>query len=506
MGEEAVEDLGRTLMSPRRIASGTAADEIRTRGLLRGRSADDAARSAEDAREFVEVGSQTMNRTDLGTARLGEIVRDKGLIHPGSLGAADMAGREVTSSFPLSRGLLKLGEKAWDVARHGRVRPGSYEDLSPTSYTLGDLFNRKRQLRFAEEGAVFGGLDALGRADLSESESAGDAWKRANRALLFGSGIGAAAGLGIGNIVNLGQYTRARIRRFKRGASSEEKTRDAITERTGVPAGLPTRTREENVARALTPGIEESSSRVFDPALSGDVARTLGDLRSRGASSIPREITAGADVLPTEPIRAGGLMAVGHDLAQANRDGLDELRNLFDEYLDEYGTRLVGDKLDDLSTKGIDTDRWLEREFGAGSIDDYLDQFRLQRENLSGKELFPPMPSLMEGIGDELDELLRLRRIRLGDAPRRPRVGASRFADDFDPDKPQFIGRLDRESPAAGHELQADLPATRRIAELLSRTEGEPTSLMSQAVQRHMPRSALVRGRPAERMTTFGEV
>ena len=446
LGEEATQQLGRTLMSPGRVAGEVAEGNLTRRSLLTGRSKNAAKAAGSDAREFVELGSQIPRSGGLGTARFADIVSEKGLMHPSALGAADMVGREAPGSFPLTRGLMSAGKKTWDIARHGRIRPGSYEDLSPSAHTLGDLFNRKRQLRFLEEGAVFGGLEGLGRSDLSESDDAGDAWKRGRRGVLLGSGVGAGGGTVLGNLMGLGQYVLPRVKHFKRSETSEEVMRNMLSERTGVRAGMPTKTSEEGLLQELLPGIDDAASTPFMGEVQQPVARMLGELRSgRGASSIPREITAGTDVLPTQPIRAGGLMAVGADLAQSNQDNLPELRNLFGEYIDELGERAV-----------------------------------------------------LRGDESLVDQLQDLSQLRMGDVPRRPRAGGVERDNLLTPE-------LEIETPGAGHVLQPDLPATEKLSDLLGYTQGEP-GLLSQAVQRHMPESVPVRGRPAERAATHGEV
>ena len=447
-GKKAGENVGRAavreLTSPDRLAVGEAAETMTRRNLLAGSGKAAARESGNAAANWMRLaGEARAIPGGPGAKAFEELVGTKGLLHPGSLGAADAARRHASGSFPISRGLMNLGRKGWNVARHGRVRPGSYEDLSPSAHTLKDLFSKGRQARFLEEGAVFGGLEGLGQADVSEAENLGDAWTRANRGVLGGSLLGAGGGLALGNVANLAQYIGPRFKHFGRPESAEEMMRDMLTKQTGVKPGLPTRAREENFLQESAPLLDEALETPFSTA-APEVAETLGDLRRRGASSIPREITSGVGREATQPVRAGGLMAVADDVAGRNRDNLSELRGGFDEYITQLGDRAVrrGDE------------------------------------------------SMMGDVHD-------LAFLRLGDRPRRPLAGG------LEEDN-VLTGKFGLETPGADHALMPDLPATRKIQDILGHTEGD-AGLLSQAVQRHMPESVSVRGRPADRGATYGE-
>ena len=427
---------------PKRVAGKEAAEEVAKRSLLAGGSPERAATAASDATDWVRMASQA-RRSPEGPAAIqfADEVAKRGLVHPGSFGAREMAGRTATGDFPVSRLLMGAGETAWNTLRHGKIRPGRFEDLSPRARTFGDVLGGKRQLRFAEEGGIFGGLQGFGRTDREEGESLSDYWKRASRNTAMGIGIGGASGVALGNLIGLGQYGIPRIQHAKRPETSEQVLRKGITDLSGVGPGAPTRRAvNETVGRteAEIPGLMDTP---FTSG-AGDVAGTLGDLRRRGAGGILPEIAAGATRDPRQPMRVGGLVGVGSYLGQRNRDQLGELRGAFDEYVDQFG---------DVATRDAD-------------------------------------------VADELTDMAML---RLGDVPRRPLAGAAGAEGRF--------GLPDLETPAAGHVLREGLPATRKIHDLLSYTEGE-AGLLPRAVQEYMPESVTVRGKPADRVATYGEV
>ncbi|WP_420431464.1 hypothetical protein [Candidatus Poriferisocius sp.] len=448
----------------------------RARGWLTGKPPEDLVTGPANQMENISETMAAAGRGDNAAAEAAEgLLKEGGLFHPGSLGINDAAGRTATRSFPMFQGVAEnVGQPLWNLWRHGRLKPDLVSDNPLTAKTIGDVFSKDRAKRFIGEGVLYGALEGTGQANyITDSEGLGDAFSKFRGGLFGGSALGAGVGYGVGTASGIGGFAYNRLRHFRRPQTSPEVLGDLLTRETGVQPGSPRLRENLQSETQLQPQVEEARQGFFGPRNS-DVQGALRSLDHRGASGIRQEWLGEPAREATQPIRVSGLMALGSELGQRNRDDFGPLEGFFKNWREEAVQSLEKQR-EDMGHEILGLRRNQPEGYGKAISRLEMDRFKLDKD---------------------ADELFNL---RFGDAPRRSPEGGIR-----NPKTGEYFEDIPR--PAADYAIRRGHEASDPIYDYIERAVQErPESLLGQHAPRIMPESLNRRAVPPDRALGYGE-